>query len=386
MVPKGSGESNNTLRDVNSHRRLLLAAQPWDGGVARHVVALVEALPPGRFAVDVACPRGSFTWTSLEGRPGVELHAIRPHRRPHPDDARSWVTLHRLVGRADVIHVHSSKAGFIGRLASSLRGKSQACLFSPHGWSFWAARGLDSRFYVQLERTAAHWCRTIVALSADERDAGLAEKIGRPEQYRVIPNGVRLERFALPRSAVRGRILMVGRLAPPKRPDLALRALAAARLVIPEAELHVVGDGPLRPEAERLAAELGVAGAVCFLGHREDVPELLASAECALLASDYEGCPLSVVEAMAAGVPVAATDAGGTGELVQPGRTGELGPIGDAEALAIALERVLGDPARAVELGAEGRRVAEASLSLERMVDRLVELYEEPLSIPETRG
>jgi len=89
---------------------------------------------------------------------------------------------------------------------------------------------------------------------------------------------------------------------------------------------------------------------------------------------------------MAAGVPVAATDAGGTGELVQPGRTGELGPIGDAEALAIALERVLGDPARAAELGAEGRRVAEASLSLERMVDRLVELYEEPPSIPETRG
>jgi glycosyltransferase involved in cell wall biosynthesis len=104
-----------------------------------------------------------------------------------------------------------------------------------------------------------------------------------------------------------------------------------------------------------------------------------------LLASDYEGCPLAVVEAMAAGVPVVATDAGGTGELVQPGRTGELGALGDAEALAIALVRVLGDPGRAAALGAEGRRIAAASLSLERMVERLVALYEEPPAIPEPR-
>jgi glycosyltransferase involved in cell wall biosynthesis len=353
--------------------------------VARHVVALVEALPQGRFAVDVACPRGSLTWTSLEGRPDVELHAIRPHRRPHPDDTRSWVTLQRLVGRADVIHVHSSKAGFVGRLASFLRGKPQACVFSPHGWSFWAAEGLESRFYVRLERMAAHWCRTIVALSGDERDAGLAERIGRPEQYRVIPNGVRLERFALPRDPVRGRILMVGRLAPPKRPDLALRALAAVREAIPEAELHLVGDGPLRAGAEALTTELGLDGAVRFLGNREDVPELLATAECALLASDYEGCPLSVVEAMAAGVPVVATDAGGTGELVQAGRTGELGPRGDAEGLATALEHVLANPERAAELGAEGRRAAETRLSLERMIDSLLQIYDGLLASPLTR-
>ena len=371
---------------MRSHQRLLVAAQPHDGGVARHVVELVEALPPGRYDVDVACPRGSLTWTSLEGKPGVELHAIRPHRRPNPDDTRSWLTLLRLAGRADVVHVHSSKAGFLGRLASFLRGKGQACVFSPHGWSFWAAEGIESRFYVQLERLAARWCRTIVALSADERDAGLAERVGRPEQYRVIPNGVRLERFALPRSPVRGRILMVGRLAPPKRPDLALRALATVRAAIPEAELHLAGDGPLRPGAERLASELGLDGAVRFLGHRDDVPELLAGAECALLASDYEGCPLAVVEAMAAGVPVVATDAGGTGELVQPGRTGELGPRGNADALASALEHVLADPARAAGLGAEGRRVAEARLSLEGMVESLVALYDEVLgSAPRMR-
>src|SRR4051794_35213676 len=101
---------------MDSPRRLLLAAQPLDGGVARHVVSLVDGLPPGRFEVDVACPRTSLAWASLAGRPGVTLPSIRPHRRPSPGDAGSWLTLLRLVSRADVVHVHSSKAGFLGRL------------------------------------------------------------------------------------------------------------------------------------------------------------------------------------------------------------------------------------------------------------------------------
>ena len=356
--------------------RLLLAAQPHDGGVARHLVTLVRALPAERFAVDVACPRGSLTWTLLDGS-GVALHPIESHREPRPGDVRSWATLVRLAGRADVIHVHSAKAGFLGRLAAATRGRRRDCVFTPHGWSWWAAEGMEARLYLNLERLAAHWCRTIVALSADERDAGLAARVGDPGQYRVIPNGVPLERFALPRRPVRGRILMVGRLAPPKRPDLAIRALASVREQIPDAELHVVGDGSLRTEARALAAELGLGGAVAFLGTREDVPELLAEAECALLASDYEGSPLAVVEAMAASVAVVATEVGGVGELVRPGVTGAIAPKGDAEALARALLDALGDPEQAAALGAEGRRLAQEELSLDRMVGRLVGLYEE---------
>ena len=354
----------------------MLAAQPHDGGVAHHLVTLVRALPAERFAVDVACPRGSLAWNSLEGS-GVALHAIESHREVRPGDARSWATLLRLAGKADVIHVHSAKAGFLGRLAAATRGRRHACLFTPHGWSWWAADGAEARVYLGLERLAAHWCRTIVALSTDERDAGLDAAVGSPEQYRVIPNGVSLERFALPRRPVRGRIVMVGRLAPPKRPDLAIRALATVREHFPEAELHVVGDGPLREEAEALAAELGLAGPVRFLGTRGDVPELLAEAECALLASDYEGGPLAVVEAMAASVAVVATELGGIGELVRPGLNGAVAPKGEPDALGLALLDVLASPERAAALGAEGRRFAQQELSLERMVGRLVGLYDE---------
>jgi glycosyltransferase involved in cell wall biosynthesis len=350
--------------------------------VANHVVSLVRALPRDRFAIDVACPPSSSIWSEVEGLAGVALHPIRPHRRPAPADARSWLTLLRLVGRADVIHVHSAKAGFLGRLASAARRAGRACVFTPHGWSFWAAAGAEARLYVALERLAARWCHAIVTLSSAERAAGLDAGIGRPEQYRVIPNGVELERFELPRDPVPGRILMIGRLAAPKRPDLALRALAQVRRKLPRAELHLVGDGPLQPRVERLRTELGLDRAVRFLGHRDDVPELLARAECVLLASDYEGCPLAVVEAMAAGVPVVATDAGGTGELVNSGRTGILTPRGDADALATGLEVLLTDPRRGQRLGTAGRRTAERDLSLSTMVERLVGLYDEAVAAP----
>jgi glycosyltransferase involved in cell wall biosynthesis len=132
----------------------------------------------------------------------------------------------------------------------------------------------------------------------------------------------------------------------------------------------------MRPDAERLASDLGIGGAVRFLGYRDDVPELLAEAECALLASDYEGCPLAVVEALAAGVPVVATDAGGIRELVRDGQTGAVAPP-EADALAAALESVLTDPARAAEQGAEGRREAVSRLSLKTMVGSLAVLYDE---------
>jgi glycosyltransferase involved in cell wall biosynthesis len=231
--------------------------------------------------------------------------------------------------------------------------------------------------YRQLERVAARWCRTIVTLSAAERDAGRAAGVGRGEQYRVIPNGVELERFALPRRPVPGRIVMVGRLGPPKRPDLAIRALARVVKRLPAAHLQLVGDGPLRSGAERLARDLGVDGAVEFLGARDDVPALLAEAACAILASDYEGCPLAVIEAMAAAVPVVATAAGGIDELVADGRTGFVSPADDSEALAARIEDVLLDSELARRLGVEGGRVARERLSVRHMVGELVSLYDE---------
>ena len=350
---------------------------PSDGGAARHVIDVVSGLNPEEWAVDVACLPGSDPWRELEGRQGVVLHPLSGrHGRPKPRDALDWPLLLRLVAAADVVHAHASKAGFLTRLAAAPRGRRRATVFTPHAWGFWAAEGNEARLYLVLERLAARWCRTIVTVSQFERDAGLAAGVGRPEQYRVIHNGIDLGRYGAAPNPVPGRIVMVGRLAPPKRPGLAVRALAEIRRALPKAHLDLVGDGPLRNEVESLAVAQGVREAVRLLGTRKDVPDLLSGAACFLLASDYEGCPLSVLEAMAAGVPVVATAVGGVGELVVDGETGVLVEPGRPDLLAAALEALLREPDRALSMGAAGRARAQARFSRDRMVRETVALYE----------
>jgi glycosyltransferase involved in cell wall biosynthesis len=357
--------------------RLLVAFQPLGGGVAAHAGDLVRSLAARGYEIDVACPRSANVRPAFDSLERVRVHEIQPHREPALADARSLATLLRLAGRVDVVHGHSAKAGFLVRLAAMLRGRRGATVFTPHGWSWWAADGAEARLYLQLERLAARWCRSIVTISGAERAAGLAARVGRPAQYRVIPNGIDLERFGRPPEPVPGRVVFVTRLDPPKRVDLAVRALAEVRGTFPEAELQLVGDGSRRAEAERLVAALGVGDAVRFLGVREDVPDILSRASCAVLASDYEGCPFAVLEAMAAGVPVVATAVGGLPELLEHGRTGLLVPPGDAAALAAALRQLLADPQRARRIGEAARAEARRRFSHERMIADLVDLYEE---------
>ena len=365
--------------------RVLLACQPLHSGVPHHVLDLVRSLDSGRYRIALACPRESVLWGELEGS-GVELHAISPAREPRPSDFRTLVTLLRLVRRADVVHGHSAKAGFLVRLAALLAGRRRRCVFTPHGWSFWSAGGTTGRLYLLLERLAARWCRTIITLSADERDAGLADRVGSRAAYEVIPNGVELERFAAPSTPVDGRILMVGRFAPPKRHDLVLRAFAEVRAGFPESELWLVGDGDDKAAAERLAAELGVDGSARFLGVREDIPALLAEAACVVLASDYEGCPLSVIEAMAAGVPVVATSVGGVAEVVEDGVTGIVTAPGRADELASGLSAILADRPAAARMGAAGRVTAAEHFSRERMAAATERVYARIVTDPSRSG
>jgi glycosyltransferase involved in cell wall biosynthesis len=352
-----------------------LTAYPPDGGVTRQVIDLVSGLDPAAWTVELACPPGSDPWLELSGREGVTLHALAPGKEPSASDLVDLRRLTRLVASADVIHAHASKAGFLTRLAAALRGRRARAVFTPHAWSFWAD-DRRSRLWLALERRAASWCRTIVAVSERERDGGLAAGVGRPDQYRVIANGIEPERFGRPPAPEPGRILTVGRLEPPKRPDLAVRALAELRRSHPAARLDIVAHGPQEEETAALVRALGLGDVVRLLGKRDDVPELLSRAQCFLLTSDYEGLPYSVLEAMAAGVPVVSTRVGGIPELVVEGETGLLADQGSSASIATALAQVLDHPARASAMGEAGRRRVSERYTRQRMLRETVALYE----------
>jgi glycosyltransferase involved in cell wall biosynthesis len=330
----------------------------------------------GRVVADVVCPRDSQLWRFLSASSHVTLHPMPAARQPSPRDVLSVFRVARLAHRADVIHAHSSKAGLVARLAAVLVGRSRRCVFTPHGWSFWAAGGVLGGAARRWERLGARWCGRIVALSDAERRAGLDAGVGASATYAVVHNGVERGRFGRPATPVPGRILVVGRLSPAKRLDLAIEVLRRVRREHPHAELHFVGDGPERARIERLAAGDGLVEAVHLLGERENVPELLAGAACLLLTSDSESCPLSIIEAMAAGVPAVATRVGGVPELLEHGKQGFVVSPGRADEAAEAVAQVLRDASLARALGEQGRVRARTRFGLDRMASETLAVYE----------
>jgi glycosyltransferase involved in cell wall biosynthesis len=186
------------------------------------------------------------------------------------------------------------------------------------------------------------------------------------------------EEFGIPESAI--LLAQVARLDDLKDHATALRAMARIVAAVPQAMLLIVGDGPERTKIERLVGDLGLGHCVRLVGTRGDVPDILLAADLFLLSSKSEGIPLTVIEAMAAGLPVVSTDVGGVGEIVVAGETGLLVPAGDDAALAAAAIELLPDAARRARLGEQGYRRAMDKFDEVRMHHDYRELYAEMLA------
>ncbi|MGE5140307.1 MAG: glycosyltransferase [Rudaea sp.] len=242
------------------------------------------------------------------------------------------------------------------------------------------------RYSILVERIVSLGVDRYVAVS-DEVARRLRERLSFPaSKMKVVHNGIPLEPFEEPATAPlrslldpggrRPIVLTLARLTRQKGLDYLLEA--AAR--VPEALFAVAGEGPERARLEKHAEELRIADRVTFLGNRPDVAQLLLDCEVFVLPSLFEGLPLSVLEAMAAGKPVIATDVGGTREVVAPFQTGLLVPPGDVDALSSALCTLLADKSLARRLGEAGRARARSDFSAERMSREMTGIYDEILS------
>jgi glycosyltransferase involved in cell wall biosynthesis len=174
-------------------------------------------------------------------------------------------------------------------------------------------------------------------------------------------------------------LTFVGRIVPIKRVDVLLRGAAYAREAGARVQLAVIGDGAERPALRSLARELGIGDAVHFLGYRRDLPRIAAAADVAVLSSDNEGTPVSLIEAAAAATPAVATDVGGVAEVVAPD-TGLLVPPGDERAFARALVDIAREPELRQAMGERARERALDRYSIDRLLRDIGELYEELVS------
>ena len=357
-------------------RLLILITLAEIGGAQTYVAQLLPALVD-RYEVTVAAwgPGPLREATERAGATYVPLHHVR--RALHPvHDLLGLVELYRLCRRVRpaIVHANSSKAGVLGRLAAWL-ARVPVRVFTVHGWAFKAYHGLASTLYLWADRAMRPLTTAIVCVAEGERRIGLERGTCTASRTVVIRNAV-ADAAAASLAGDPPVVLSVGRLKEPK--DFSTLAQALARLDgVPHRAL-VAGDGPDRPALEEEIARLGVA--LELPGERDDVPELLAAVDVFVLSSRSEGMPISILEAMAAGLPVVASAVGGVPELVVDGETGVLVPPGDPDALAEALRRLLQDPELRRRLGAGGRERARDEFSLERFRREHLELYERLLA------
>jgi glycosyltransferase involved in cell wall biosynthesis len=341
-------------------RILFVVTLAETGGAQTYVASLLAPLAD-RFDVAVAA-HGDGPLRDAARAAGVRFVPLRQVRRPLSlwRDVLGLLELLALLRREQphIVHVNSAKASALGRLAAAL-ARVPIRVYTVHGWAFRAHGWPASALYRWAERLLRPLTTVTVCVADSERRAGLAAHTCEERTTVVIRNGVDPGSF---RPGVahsrRPRLVTVGRLQAPKDAVTLVRALAALRGRPFEAVL--VGDGPDRPAVEEEVRRLGLEPAVELLGERDDVPELLGTADVFVLSSHSEGLPLSILEAMAAGLPVVASNVGGVSEVVVDGDTGLLVPPGDAQSLAAAIERLLEDPPLCRRLGEAGRiRVAE---------------------------
>jgi glycosyltransferase involved in cell wall biosynthesis len=287
------------------------------------------------------------------------------------------------VVNPDLIHAHSSKAGAIARIAGKL-----CCVpvvFTAHGWGFSPGTPrVRGAIALLVEKFLASISSRIICVSDSDRQLALKLGVGNRKVLSTVRCAIRNSTVTLAQPAIQGlRLIMVARFNEQKDQATLLNAIAQ----IPDFSGHVdfVGSGPSLESCKSLADDLGISQKVSFLGDRRDVPDLLARSQIFVLATHYEGLPISILEAMRSGLPVIASDVNGIPEEVEHDVTGLVVPPRDSYALANAIRSLVASPDIRRSMGKAARQKFEREFTIERMVRETAEIYEELLADKDLR-
>lgn len=371
--------------------KVLHVVRPAAGGMRGHLLSLLKHTDMELFEPWVTGPPGEML-AEVEDL-GLKVLSL-PLSGTVDLVYDPWVVLQLArflrAKRFDILHAHGSKAGLVGRLAALIAGLP-VVFFTAHNSIFYAEwPEFKKAAYALAEKGLARRTHRVIAVSEALRGELIEREGLKPEQVVAVHNGIDISEFhiAEPRESVRVRLGLpidrpvvgaVARLVPQK----GLRYLieAAALMQTGERPLFVVvGDGPLRAELEAFAAKSGAGGDFVFTGSRNDVPMFLKAFDLLAFPSITEALGVTILEAMAASLPVVATAVGGIPEVVVHGETGILVPPRNAAALAEGIKKILAAPERAVSFGRAGHKRVCALFTVEKMAGRVMELYREALA------
>ena len=362
-------------------------------GAEKQLVSLACGLSRDEFQVEViALTRGGPLETELTQhqipltiigkRHRLDLQALRRLRQ------------HLATNRPNLLHTWLFAANAYGRIARTASPTtrvivSERCVDSwKRRWQLWIDRRLITRTdqFLANSQAVAEFYRSVgvaaerIEVIPNGIDARSVPLAGNGPDHASLRREVRDE-FHLPHDTA--LVTTVGRLAAQKRIDDLIWAIELLGHLAKTAHLLIVGDGPRRQALQQYAQQAGCQDRVHFAGHRDDVPRIYAASNVAWLASEFEGQSNSLMEAMAAGLPVVASDIPANAELVQDGITGHLVPVGDAAEFAKRTARLLEDPERATQLGQAARNRILEHHSIEANIDAHARLYRKTARQPD---
>ena len=292
----------------------------------------------------------------------------------------------------DVVHTHSSKAGIVGRLAARM-ARVRIIIHTVHGWSFNDYQPFWTRLmYICLERWTGGFSDRLIVVSRYDQEKGLSNNIANENKYSLIRYGIDYAEFSAEQDAGKARQelgigaddLVVGMIAcfkPQKSPGDFVRLAGLINQSLPGVRFVLVGDGALRGNIEKLISKYNLRRNMFLLGWRDDIQEILSIVDVFVLTSLWEGLPISVLEAIASGKPVVATDTGGIKEVVFENKTGFLVSPGDVKTMAEKVKILLNNKDLRFKIGNNARGRLGESYRLDSMVKNTEELYKNLLSV-----
>lgn len=364
-----------------------ITAAEW-GGASLNVFQLAEYMVKNGYEVGiVAAPEPRLMEMAV--RLGIKIYPnpyfVRPVN-PWKDFSALWPVFRAIEDfKPDIVHAHSTKAGYAARLACAVLHKP--IIFTAHGWAFTEGRSYWKRkLLAWAERVAAKITDKIICVSEHDRKLALQWKVAKHEQLTVIYNGIDSKPFLEiegvylnPELGLKSSLVLtfVGRLAPPKDP---FTLLEAVKDLNNDVVLLIVGNGELRLPVEKYIKEHNLGERVRLLGQRSDIPQILAASDIFVLSSRWEGLPYTIIEAMMAGLAVVATRVGGIDELVDDGVTGFLVPPKDSKALAGAIKKLIDNPEICLRMGQAGHNKAIKNFNLDNMLIKTHKVYKEVMN------
>jgi glycosyltransferase involved in cell wall biosynthesis len=357
------------------------------GGAEQQLFELVKGIDKARFeTLVVPLYSGKYMESEFKKIPGARIVSLR--RKGKFD----FIYLFRVLRflrrmKVDVVQPFLTPATFFGLLPAILC-RTPVKIVTERSAEL---KGhFNYQLYLKVEDFLSRSADWIVSNSKAGQES--VQKRGIPrDRTKVIYNGINLERLKADQDNIKQLkrqlnisettkvVGIMGSLSPVKDHATFLKAAVIINRDTPDTRFAILGDGPLRHDLENLSQELGIASKTIFLGHQRDVVNYLSLFDVAVLTSKTEGCSNSLLEAMALGKPVVATDVGGNRELVRQGYNGILVPFGDAEAVAKATLSLVHDPKVSREMGQRAKEMVVNQFSLKNMVQQYQSLYSETL-------